>query len=227
MWGGFLHSASVGQHSRHRGGSSVAETGSPHLRPLPAMSIRKPKSDRKDCGCSNLSDKTDREFSEFPRPSDVSNNSRTRPSQRSRPTSPRRPDDETDRWLSRLSSLQESAASLDSQMEKCLKVLDGGLSGKRRCCGGRNVESRDLYPRLARRASGRGYIRPPRDSTARRRYPLYKADVCYPPQDFVAELRASERGQPPYIPGSAKTRGDRMRWLLRERMQCSHPDYRL
>ena len=138
------------------------------------------------------------------------------------------PDTEEANWTGRLRQLQQKAMALDLQLEACTDICE---EEKRSSSGPPlyrfNFENyKDPDPIVAKSAGGKGYIKPPKHVCTRMRFPIYKRDVCYPPPDFVRQMRELEKLPKPYVPDE-KNRQDELRWRLRERMRYSHPDYHI
>ena len=138
------------------------------------------------------------------------------------------PNTEEANWTGRLRQLQQKAMALDLQLEACTDICqeeEKSTSGPPLYRF--NFENyKDPYPTLAKSAGGMGYIKPPKHVCIRMRFPIYKKDVCYPPPDFIRQMREVEKLPKPYVPDE-KNRQDELRWRLRERMIYSHPDYHI
>jgi hypothetical protein len=192
------------------------------------------REDLAEHGWTNISDDTLQDFADYlnresnggPAPAP-----KKRRHPRARPPPPpctSGPDPECVEFEGRLAALDAKAADLDRQFDECLRVGEPPRRPRYGPLYRFNFENyKDPYPRVDPSCLERGYIKPPWCNAGRRRFPIYKSDVCYPPPDFVAELHENERKWNPYIPGVAATRQDAMRWKLRERMQYSHPDYHM
>ena len=127
-------------------------------------------------------------------------------------------------WMSRIQRLQRKALSLDAQLQACTEICQDRSKSPGPPLYRFNYENfKDPYPVIDPAVSGQGFIHPPHILAARGRFPIYKKDLCYPPPDFIKQLRASERGPQYYIPD----RNNRLEggYKLRERMAYSHPDY--
>lgn len=137
------------------------------------------------------------------------------------------PETEVSNYSNKISELQKKAISLDLQLQACADTVSVDSPRKRKKDPLYLFDFEDYcdpYAPLDKFKPGAGFIRPPPHVGIRRRFPILKSDVCYPPPDFVAQLRASERKPTPYVPGNAQ-RQDDLRWRLRERFTYSHPDY--
>jgi hypothetical protein len=184
-----------------------------------------------EAGCRDLTDETVREFAHYldQYESGSSREAHSTPKRQS----PRRartrvqvdPAKEEYEWSTRLQNLQARARDLDRELAQCVDLCQDRPSASGLPLYLFNFEDfKDPYPAIAHDKGGRGFIRPPPHICTRKRFPLYKKEVCYPPPNFVAQLRASERKPMPYVPGPT-TREDSLRWRLRERLEYSHPDY--
>ena len=130
--------------------------------------------------------------------------------------------DENEKWSKLIKDWTIKVKELDEKLKETSEITSKKSKSKPKSF---KYNFEDPYPILNPESTGRGFIKPPQLHNAfRKRFPIYKSEVCYPSPDFIKDVKKKKFQPHNYIPGNSQ-RQDKMRWELRERITYSHPDY--